>query len=272
MVRCSAEDRKRKSIMMDEDWMNVSITFPPVLARDLSEEAIMVEAKIEGYLVQRIHVDEGTSIEIMRVGKKQAVEPTKEMKPQEKISLTEEALVNPAHPDQLVAVGKNLSPEGSTQLKNLLKKNKDIFAWEPSDMTGVPRRIIKHALNANPSVVLMPFGLKNAGATYQRLVDDAFQSQIGWNLEAYVDDMVVKSKSEREMITDVAETFDNLRRINMKLNPKKCSFWVEEGKFLGYMVTSKGIRANPTKTKDIAEMQSPKTWARCKVCQGSWQR
>ncbi|GKE99595.1 hypothetical protein Tco_0022946, partial [Tanacetum coccineum] len=78
--------------------------------------------------------------------------------------------------------------------------------------------------------------------------------------EAYVDDMVVKSKFEREMLADIAETFDNLRRINMKLNLKRCSFRVEEGYFLGYMVTSKGIRANPAKTKDIAEMQSPRTW------------
>ncbi|GKD53979.1 reverse transcriptase domain-containing protein [Tanacetum coccineum] len=101
---------------------------------------------------------------------------------------------------------------------------------------------------------------KNAGATYQRLVNEAFQSQIGKNLEVYVDDMVVKRKSEREMLADITETFDNLQRINMKLNLKKCSFGVTEGKFLGYMVTSEGIRANPTKTKDIAEMQSPKTW------------
>ncbi|GKE37631.1 reverse transcriptase domain-containing protein [Tanacetum coccineum] len=106
----------------------------------------------------------------------------------------------------------------------------------------------------------MPFGLKNVGETYQQLVDEAFQSQIGQNLEAYVDDMVVKSKSEKEMLADIAEIFDNLRRINMKLNLKKCLFGVEEGKFLGYMVTSEGIRANLAKTKDIAEMQSPKTW------------
>ncbi|GKD52220.1 reverse transcriptase domain-containing protein [Tanacetum coccineum] len=107
--------------------------------------------------------------------------------------------------------------------------------------------------------IKMPFGLKNTGATYQWLIDGAFQYQIGRNLEAYVDDMVIKSKSEREMLADIVETFDNLRRINMKLNPKKCSFGVEEGKFLGYMVTSEGIWANPTKTKDIAEMQSPRT-------------
>ncbi|GJW09436.1 reverse transcriptase domain-containing protein [Tanacetum coccineum] len=79
----------------------------------------------------------------------------------------------------------------------------------------------------------MPFGLKNAGATYQRLVDGVFRSQIGKNLEVYVDDMVVKSRTEREMPADIAETFDNLKRISMKLNPKKCSFGVTEGKFLG---------------------------------------
>ncbi|GKF63112.1 reverse transcriptase domain-containing protein [Tanacetum coccineum] len=106
----------------------------------------------------------------------------------------------------------------------------------------------------------MPFGLKNARATYQRLINEAFQSQIRRNLEAYVDDMVIKSKSEKEMLADIAETFDNLRRINMKLNRKKCSFGVEEGKFLGYMVTSEGIRVNPAKTKDIVEIQSPRTW------------
>nr|GEW13089.1 reverse transcriptase domain-containing protein [Tanacetum cinerariifolium] len=69
----------------------------------------------------------------------------------------------------------------------------------------------------------MPFGLKNAEATYQRLVDTAFQSQIGRNLKAYVDDMVIKSNDKKVLIEDIAETFDNLWRINMKLNPKKCN-------------------------------------------------
>nr|GEY45620.1 reverse transcriptase domain-containing protein [Tanacetum cinerariifolium] len=84
----------------------------------------------------------------------------------------------------------------------------------------------------------MPFGLKNAGSTYQRLVDTAFQSHIGRNLEAYVDDMFIKSNNEKVLIADIVETFDNLRRIIMKLNPKKCSLGVEEGKFFGYMVPS----------------------------------
>ncbi|GJV43445.1 reverse transcriptase domain-containing protein [Tanacetum coccineum] len=105
----------------------------------------------------------------------------------------------------------------------------------------------------------MSFGLKNAGATYQRLVDSTFEAQLGRNLEAYVDDMVIKSRTEKDMIMDVMKTFDNLKKINMKLNPRKCSFRVMEGKFLGYMVTSEGIRANPKKTKAVADIESPKT-------------
>ncbi|GJS66043.1 hypothetical protein Tco_0680607 [Tanacetum coccineum] len=263
MVHYHAVDQKRKTTVTDERWMNVPITFLSVLARDLSEEALVVEAEVEGYLIWMIHIDEGASIEIMyghcfnmlhpsirarlvktqttvsrfsseqvkplgkiqldvcfrgsglcqraimkftvilasslyniilgrpglkqlraipstihgmmkfltpwgittlvsqtlavfeckRVGKKQVVEPTKGTESQERVGLTEEILVNSAYPEQLVLIGKGLSPEGSTQLKNLLKKNKDIFAWEPSDMNGVPKRIIKHSLNDNPSVI-----------------------------------------------------------------------------------------------------------------------
>ncbi|GKC20324.1 reverse transcriptase domain-containing protein [Tanacetum coccineum] len=74
-----------------------------------------------------------------------------------------------------------------------------------------------------------------------------------------MDDMTIKSRDERMLLADISETFDNLRKINMKLNPKKCSFGVEEGKFLGYMVTSEGIRANPRKTKALADLQSLRT-------------
>ncbi|XP_071713651.1 uncharacterized protein [Rutidosis leptorrhynchoides] len=91
----------------------------------------------------------------------------------------------------------------------------------------------------------MPFGLKNAGATYQRLVDKVFRKQLGRNVEAYVDAMVIKSPEESTLLRDIQETFDTLQTVNMKLNPKKCSFGVEEGKFLGYYITKKGILANP---------------------------
>ncbi|GJZ94673.1 reverse transcriptase domain-containing protein [Tanacetum coccineum] len=88
----------------------------------------------------------------------------------------------------------------------------------------------------------MPFGLKNAEATYQRLVDKAFQKQIGRNLEVYMDDLVTKSRTEHEIIRDIKVTFKTPREINMKLNPKKCTFGIEEGMFLGYKVNTKGIK------------------------------
>ncbi|GJY64330.1 reverse transcriptase domain-containing protein [Tanacetum coccineum] len=89
----------------------------------------------------------------------------------------------------------------------------------------------------------MPFALKNARTTYQRLVDKAFQKQIDRNLEVYVDDLVIKSRTEHEIIRDMEETFKTMREINMKLNPKKCAFGIEEGTFLGYKVNTEGIMA-----------------------------
>ncbi|GJV07740.1 reverse transcriptase domain-containing protein [Tanacetum coccineum] len=104
----------------------------------------------------------------------------------------------------------------------------------------------------------MPFGLKNVGATYQRLVDKVFNDQIGRNVKAYVADMVIKSTSEGDMLTNIKETFQRFRSINMKLNPKKYSFGIEEGPFLGHLITKQGIRANPSKVKAIAKIEKPK--------------
>ena len=80
---------------------------------------------------------------------------------------------------------------------------------------------------------MMLFGLKNAGATYQRLMNKMFAHQLGRNVQVYVDDMLVKSVREN----DLQETFDTLRSYNMKLNPSKCVFGVTTGKFLGFMVS-----------------------------------
>ncbi|GJR61464.1 reverse transcriptase domain-containing protein [Tanacetum coccineum] len=104
----------------------------------------------------------------------------------------------------------------------------------------------------------MPFGLKNAGATYQRLVNKALQNQIGRNLEVYVDDLLIKSRTEHEIIRDIEETFKTLREINMKLNPNKCAFGIEEGMFLGYKVNTKGIKVCPDKVEAVLSLQSLK--------------
>jgi hypothetical protein len=93
----------------------------------------------------------------------------------------------------------------------------------------------------------MPFGLKNVGATYQRLMDKVFQDQIGRNVEVYVDDIVIKSRTVKDLLKDIDETFRKLRAYNIKLSLGKCSFGVEEGKFLGVVVTKDGLRVNPEK-------------------------
>nr|XP_043625708.1 uncharacterized protein LOC122597141 [Erigeron canadensis] len=302
---------------------------------------------------------------------------------------TEKIFINDKFPDQRIMIGKQLPTEYKRKLKEVLNKNKDVFAWTPADMTGVPRELkingevfdTQHRRNtrphlepikqkrrslapdrskaakeqvedlvkasilrevkyqswvANPVIIKkhdwgwrmcvdftdinkacpkdcyplpeidwkveslvgfslkcfldaykgyhqiqmhlddedkiafytsegifcykkMPFGLKNAGATYQRLVDKAFGGQIGRNLEAYVDDMVIKSKCEEDMLLDIEETLRMLRHINMKLNPKKCSFGVEEGQFLGHVITREGFKADPEKIKDIQSMKALQT-------------
>nr|GEU42224.1 reverse transcriptase domain-containing protein [Tanacetum cinerariifolium] len=266
--------------------------------------------------------------------------------------------LHPNFPDQEVAIRGMLSDKGRTELCSILKKNLDVFAWQPSDMTGVSRSIAKHQLNnregyspvrqkkrgqaperakaiqvevqklveagimrevyyhdwlSNPVMdcyplpeidwkveslcgypfkcfldaykgyhqiqlaepheekttlhtgqgvccyTKMPFGLKNAGASYQQLMDKAFESQIGRNIEAYVNDLVVKSYTEAKMMRDIEKTFRTLRKINMKLNPKKCAFGLAEGVFLEYVVTPDGIKLCPDKTADVLQLPSPRT-------------
>jgi hypothetical protein len=82
------------------------------------------------------------------------------------------------------------------------------------------------------------FGLKNGGATYQKCVHTVLEGQIGRNVEAYIDDIVVKSEKSGDLLDDLKETFDNLRKFKMMLDPKKCVFGVSSGKLLGYIVSS----------------------------------
>ncbi|XP_057425912.1 uncharacterized protein LOC130719305 [Lotus japonicus] len=103
----------------------------------------------------------------------------------------------------------------------------------------------------------MPFGLKNAGATYQRLMDRVFEGQVGRNMEVYVDDMIVKSVLGSSHHEDLSEAFGKIRKYDMRLNPEKCSFGIQWGKFLGFVITSRGIEINPDKCKAIREMKSP---------------
>jgi hypothetical protein len=103
----------------------------------------------------------------------------------------------------------------------------------------------------------MPFRLKSIGATYQRGIQQCLHSQLGFNTEAYVDDMVVKAWEDEGHISDLAETFDNLRKCKMKLNPKKCTFGVPSRKLLGYVVSCRGIDPNTKKVLAIPKMKPP---------------
>ncbi|GJT95375.1 reverse transcriptase domain-containing protein [Tanacetum coccineum] len=188
--------------------------------------------------------------------------------------------------EQTVAISSTLTEEGRKELCELLRRSLDVFSWQPSDMTGVPRwlsnpvMVKKHDNSWRMCVDFKDLnkacpkdgypllkidwkveslcGLKNAGATYQRLVDKAFQKQIGRNLEVYVDDLVIKSRTEEEVIQDMEETFKTLREINMKLNPKKCAFVIKEGTFLGYKVDADGLRVCLDKVEAVLNLQSPR--------------
>ena len=104
---------------------------------------------------------------------------------------------------------------------------------------------------------VMSFGLKNAGATYQRLMNKMFANQIGRNVQVYIDDMLVKSRME-DHLEDLKETFNTFHYYNMKLNLSKCAFGVTVGKFLGFIMSQRGIEANHDKIRAIIEMTPPK--------------
>ncbi|GJV37275.1 reverse transcriptase domain-containing protein [Tanacetum coccineum] len=373
-------------------------SFPPLREKDGTEGPMVIEAEVEGHLVHRMTgvrrikaipstahgmlqflVTGGTVIIPLKCAMilgPRTQQPVVDQVTKEKIQVA----IHPEYPEQTIAIGYTLTEEGRKKLCGLLRKNLDIFAWKPADMTRVPHHIAEHRLNvreecfpvrqkkrgqapernkaiceeveklvnagimkevhyhswlSNPVMVKkhdnswrmcvdfkdlnkacpkdgyplpeidwkveslcgypfkcfldaykgyhqiqmakedeekttfitsqgmfcyskMPFGLKNAGTTYQRLVDKAFQKQIGRNLEAYVDDLVIKSCTEQEVIRDVEETFRTLRKINMKLNPKKCTFRMKEGVFLGYKVNSDGLMVCPDKVEAVLSLPSPK--------------
>ncbi|KAG7564374.1 Integrase catalytic core [Arabidopsis suecica] len=107
---------------------------------------------------------------------------------------------------------------------------------------------------------VMPFGLKNAGATYQRLVNKMFHEHLGKTMEVYIDDMLVKSLKKEDHIKHLEECFEILNQYQMKLNPAKCTFGVPSGEFLGYIVTKRGIEANPNQINGFLNIPSPKNF------------
>ncbi|GJW88985.1 retrotransposon protein, putative, ty1-copia subclass [Tanacetum coccineum] len=140
-------------------------------------------------------------------------------------------------------IGSTLIEEGRNKLCGLLQRNLDIFSWKPVDITGIPMHIAEHRLNV-----------------LERC------SPIGRNLKVYVDDLVIKSRTEDEIVKDIEETFKTIREINMKLNPKKYTFGVEEGMFLGYKVITKGLKVCPDKVDAVLIEKSLPFFKTLKKC------
>jgi hypothetical protein len=106
---------------------------------------------------------------------------------------------------------------------------------------------------------VMPFGLKNAGATYQRMMSAMFHDMMHREIKDYVDDIVVKSKKREDHFTVLRKVFERFRLYKLKMNPLKCAFGVEAGKFLGFLVHQRGIDVDPTRASAIATMKPPTT-------------
>nr|GEU96549.1 reverse transcriptase domain-containing protein [Tanacetum cinerariifolium] len=253
------------------------IAFPPLTTNSGTEGPLIIEAEIGGHIIHRMYVDGGSSMEILYEHCFNRVRP--EIKSQ----------MVPATTSLTGFSGETTWPLGQLRLLvtigDATHSTKAWMNFMPSDMTGVPRSVAEHRLNIRegcPPVrqkkreedeektafhtgqgvycyTKMPFGLKNARATYQRLMDKAFESQMGRNIEVYVDDLVVKIHTEAKMVRDIEETFQTLCKINMKLNPKKCSFGLAEGVFLGYVITPEGIKPCSDKTTAVLQLPSPQT-------------
>uniref|UniRef100_A0A2N9IAM5 Integrase catalytic domain-containing protein n=1 Tax=Fagus sylvatica TaxID=28930 RepID=A0A2N9IAM5_FAGSY len=106
---------------------------------------------------------------------------------------------------------------------------------------------------------VMPFGLKNAGATYQRAMVTLFHDMIHHEIEVYVDDMIAKSRTAQDHLTDLRKLFQRLKKYQLRLNPNKCAFGVTSGKLLGFIVSGRGIEIDPAKVQAIRSMPAPRT-------------
>jgi hypothetical protein len=105
----------------------------------------------------------------------------------------------------------------------------------------------------------MPEGLKNVGSTFSCLTKKVLEDQMGHNVFTYVDDIVVASKSKEDHLSDLTETFTSMREARLRLNPEKCIFGVRQRKILGYLVSHRGIEANPNKIQAIMDMAPPQS-------------
>ncbi|GJZ64903.1 hypothetical protein Tco_0621599, partial [Tanacetum coccineum] len=256
----SIKDKKRKVREATESWMNIPISFPAISSEDISEEPLIVKAEVEGYLVRQVYVDEGSSVEVMFEHCFENLNP----KINGRLKETQTDLVGFA--------GEVSKPLGKIELEDARFKDPSShpFHYSLNDEVPNPKRGghashpgSHYGLNAddqNKQMIEESMTIRRWSRGERRMQVRKYGQPpsfpeplvtVWWKIIRTGKDQLncpsTNNMDEKILLADIAETFDNLKKINMKLNLKKCSFGVEEGKFLGYMVTSEGIRANPKK-------------------------
>nr|GEZ05815.1 reverse transcriptase domain-containing protein [Tanacetum cinerariifolium] len=259
------------------------ITFPSLAPSSGTEGLLVIEAEIGGHMIHRMYVDGGSSTEALGNNRRHR----SFYKSMDEFHDSHGMLKFPANEGIITIRSTILIPvECATMItssKEIPKEAGDCYPlpeidWKVESLR-LPFKCFMDAYKGYHQIHLaesdeektafhtgqgvycytkMPFSLKNVGATYQRLVDKAFDSQISRNIKVYVDNLVIKSHTEAEMQRDIGETFRTLRKINMKLNPKNIRLrqWK---KCLGYMITPEEIKPCPDKKEFVLQLPSPRT-------------
>ncbi|GJY25373.1 hypothetical protein Tco_0400099 [Tanacetum coccineum] len=223
------------------------ITFPPFTGNNNSSALVIIKARIFGRQVNRVYMDSGSSCEVIYKHCFLKLKPSiRASRVDSKVPLIE---LSGEHSRPIGEVTLEITicnaPFSKTKTLNFVIFNtiQGIDTVFSTYESGKVKEGLKKVKEASPTDVKGIFNCTNVEEREKErsAIDKVSSYQVGRNLEAYVNDMVIKSTSEEDMLKDIQETFERFRSINMKLNPKKCSFSVEEGPFLGHLITTQGL-------------------------------
>nr|GEU71437.1 retrovirus-related Pol polyprotein from transposon opus [Tanacetum cinerariifolium] len=269
----SREDQTSKKRSMEESVKGIrEITFPPVSGVNNSFDPVIIKVHVSRRQVNQVYMDSGSSCKVIYEHCFLKLKPSiRSLRIDSKVpcvGFSGEHSWPLGEVPLEITVGE--SPFARTKVLNFViitfnSSHNYLLGRTAMQRMGIAvskiHRAIKipHSQRSWHRIFNATFWSKKHKGTYQRLIDMVFNNQIGHNLEVHVDDMVIKSDSEEDMLVDNQETFDKLRAINMKLDPRKCFFGIEKGPILGHLITKQRIKANPSKVKEIFDLQPPKT-------------
>ncbi|GJU71428.1 reverse transcriptase domain-containing protein [Tanacetum coccineum] len=238
----------------EREGLTEELTFPVIPRNSLTDESIVLEGMIEGHQIRRIHVDSGSSSEIMRNISPLTVDrpmgnPCGSCMQLEKMLGSWEETQWRQHMEQMSRIREQAqlrtrNNPGQRSGKELMPSKESILLEKGEEEESM---IGKIAICKMLSVY----------STLQRMMEKVLANQKGRNVEVYLEEIVVKSKSEQSLVQDVEETLRKLGRMNIQINSNESTFRVEEGKFLGYIITKEGIRADPEKIQAIIRESLP---------------